>query len=129
MKEREIDDFVTVLKENKITMAAKSFVTITAVLHRAAYGVIPEKLGYILDKLGYDKIEAGGLVRSDFKMPHRYFLLTVAKVILEKMGERRFRNSGAVQIVKMLMNPKLTMYMIREVIGMRKKEYYLKVVE
>lgn len=129
MNEKEIDDFVAVLKENKITAAAKSFITITVVLHKAAYGVIPEKLEYALNKLGYEKLEAGRLVKSGFKMPHRYGMSTVAKVILEKMRERRFRESVKVQIGKMLTSPRLTKYMISEVIEMRRREYYLKNVK
>ena len=129
MSERDIDDFVAVLRENKITMAAKSFITITAVLHEAAYGVIPEKLEYALNKLGYEKLEAGRLVKSGFKMPHRYGMSTVAKVILEKMRERRFSESVKVQIAKMLTSPRLTKYMIGEVIEMRRREYYLKNVK
>ena len=129
MNERAIDDFVAVLKENKIAAAAKAFGTITAVLHDVAYGVIPDKLEYALSKLGYEKSEAEALVKSDFKMPHRYGILTIINVILEKMGEKRFRRSVGVQMLKMLRNPRLTKYMISEVIEMRKKEYYLKEVE
>ena len=129
MNERDIDDFVAVLKENKITAAAKSFVTITINLHEAAFGVIPEKLEYVLDRLGYDKSEAGKLVKSDFTMPHRYDISTVGKVVLEKMGERRFRRSVGVQMVKMLMNPRLIKFMIGEVVEMRRREYYLKGVK
>jgi len=129
MDETEIDDFVAVLKENKIAAAAKAFGTITAVLHDAAYGAIPDKLEYTLSKLGYEKSEAEALVKSDFKMPHRYSLSTVVKVILEKMREKRFRRSVGVQMLKMLRNPRLMKYMIGEVIEMRRKEYYLKEVE
>ncbi len=125
MNEREINDFVTILKENKITAAAKSFITITAVLHKAIYGVIPEKLEHVLDKLGYEKSEAKRLIKSDFKVPHRYGWLTLTKVFLEKMKEKRFRRSVGTQMVKML-NPKLSVLVIRSLIEMRKREYYLK---
>ena len=129
MNERDIDDFVAVLKENKITTVAKSFITITVVLHEAAYSVIPEKLEYVLDRLDYEKTEAERLLKNNFKMPHKYCALTVAKAILEKMGERRFMRSVLVQMVKMLTNPKLLKYMIGEVIEMRRREYYLKGME
>lgn len=129
MNEREIDDFVAVLKENKITAAAKVFVTITVVLHEAAFGVIPQKLEYVSNKLGYEKSELERLVKSDFKMPHRYSVSTMIKVILEKMGEGRFRRSILVQMVKMLTNPKLIKFMFGEVIKLRRREYYLKGVK
>jgi hypothetical protein len=125
MNEREIDGFITILKENKITAAAKSFITIVTILHKIAYGVIPEKLEYLLDKIGHEKSEAGRLVKSDFKMPHRYGISTLVKVILEKMGERRFRRSVALQLIKML-NPRLIKHVIGEVIERQRREYYLK---
>lgn len=128
MNKREIDEFVAILDENKITAAAKSFITITAILHEAAFGVIPEKLEYVLDKLGYKKSEAKNIIKNNFKMPHRYGVSTVVKVVLEKMGERRFRKSVSVQIVKML-NPMLLKRVISEVIGRQRREYYLKKVE
>ena len=128
MNERETDDFVAILKENKITAAAKAFVTITAVLHEVAFGIMPEKLEYILGNLGYEKAEAERLVESNFKVPHRYGVSTVVKVILEKMREKRFRRSVGVQVVKML-NPQLTRYMISEIIERQKREYYLKELE
>jgi hypothetical protein len=129
MNEKEIDDFIAVLKENKITAAAKSFFTITASLHEVAFGVMPEKLEYVSDKLGYEKSEAGRLEKNDFKMSHRYSMSTMVKVFIEKMGERRFRRSVGVQIEKMVVNPKLTKYLIDEVIERLRREYYLKVVE
>ena len=129
MNERDIDNFITVLKENKIMVAAKSFVTITAVLHEVAFGVIPEKLEYISNKFGYEKSEAERVVQNDFKMPHTYCMSTVVKVIFEKMGEKRFRRGVGVQIVKMLMNPRLTKYIIGEIIERQRREYYLKEVK
>jgi len=44
------------------------------------------------------------------------------------MGERRFRRSAGVQMVKML-NPRLIKYLIGEVVERRRREYYLKEVE
>lgn len=125
MNKRDIDNFITVLKENKITAAAKSFVTITVALHEAVFGVVPEKLGYMMEKLGYEKSEAKSIVKNDFKMPHRYSSLTVAKEVLEKMKERRFRRSVVLQLTKML-NPRIIKYMLSEIIERQKREYYLK---
>jgi hypothetical protein len=125
MDKRDINNFITVLEENKLTAAAASFVTLTVNLHEAVFGVIPEKLEYVMDKLGYEKIEAKSLVKNNFKMPHRYSILTVAKEVLEKMGERRFRRSVVLQLTKML-NPKVIKYMLGEIIERCNREYYLK---
>ena len=128
MNEEGLNDFIDILKENRLTMAAKAFITITAVLCKEAYGKVPEKIEGLLDKLGYEESEARRLVKSDFKVPHRYGWLTLFEVFLEKMKEKRFRRSVGTQMIKM-MNPKLTVLVIRSMIEMRKREYYLKVME
>jgi len=128
MDEKRMDNFIAILKENKLTMAAKSFVTITAVLCEEAYGEVPKKIEKLLDDLGYDDTEAERLIKNGFKVPHRYGWLTLIKVFLEKMKEKRFRRSVLVQIIKMV-NPRLMRLVIRSLIEMRKREYYLKKVE
>jgi len=127
MDEQGIGNFMNILKENNLTKAAKSFVTITAVLCKEAYGEVPEKIERLPDELGYDKLEAVRIVKSGFKVPHRYCMRTLIKVFFEKMKEKRFRRSVGVQIVKML-NPKLMRLVIKSIIEMRKREYYLKEV-
>ncbi len=72
MDGRGFNNFIDILKENKLAPATKSFVTITSVLCKEAYGKVPEKVNRLLDEFGYDNAEAGGLVKSNFKVPHRY---------------------------------------------------------
>ena len=128
MDEERISNFMNILKENKLTMAAKSFVTITAVLCKEAYGEVPEKIGRLLDELGYEESEARELVKNNFKIPYKYRWSTLIKIFIEKMGEKRFRRSVGVQMIKML-DPRLMRLVIAYVAEMRKREYYLKEVE
>jgi len=128
MKEKDINNFIDILEEHKIRGIAKSFVTITDILCEEAYGEKPEKLDYLLNELNYDKIEAGNIIKNDFKMPHRYSVITIGRTLLEKMKEKRFRRSVATQMVKML-NPMLTKFIIGEFIERRKRDYYLKRIE
>ena len=128
MDEKGFNNFIDILKENKLTIAAKSFVTITAVLCEGAYGEVPEKVEGLLDEFGYEQSEAKRLVKSDFKVPHRYGGLALSKVVLEKMKEKRFRRSVALQLIKMV-DPKLMRLVVRSLIEMRKREYYLKAVK
>ena len=123
-----VSNFINILKENKLTMAARSFVTVTAVLCKEAYGKIPEKVNRLLDEFGYDDNEAERLVKRGFKIPHRYGWLALIKVFIEKMGEKRFRRSIGVQMLKML-DPRLMRLVIAYVAEMRKREYYLKKAE
>lgn len=124
MDEEQIGNFMDVLKENKLTMAAKSFVTVTAGLCEEAYGEVPEKVERLLDEFGYDNAEAGRLVKSGLKMPHRYSWSTLIKVFFEKMKERRFRRSVGVQMIKML-DPRLMRLVVKSMIEMRREEYRL----
>ena len=128
MDEKGFNNFIDILKENKLTMAAKSFVTITSVLYEEAYGEVPEKIGRLLDELGYEESEARELVKMGFKIPYKYRWPTLIKIFIEKMGEKRFRRSVLVQMLKML-DPRLMRLVIAYVAEMRKREYYLKEVK
>ena len=128
MDEESISNFMKILKENKLTIAAKSFITITSILCKEAYGEVPVKIEGLVGELGYEESEAKRLVKSGFTVPHRYGGRTLIKVFFEKMKEKRFRRSVGTQMVKMS-NPRLTRLMIRSLIEMRKREYYLKSVE
>jgi hypothetical protein len=128
MDEEKINNFIDILKVNKLIMAARTFVTITSALCKEAYGEVPEKIERLLNELGYEESEARRLITNGFKVPHRYGWLTLSKVFLEKMNEKRFRRSVAVQMVKML-DPRLMRLVISSIIEMRQREFYLKEVE
>lgn len=128
MDEEKINNFIDILKVNKLIMAARTFVTITSVLCKEAYGEVPEKIERLLNELGYEESEARRLITNGFKVPHRYGWLTLSKVFLEKINEKRFRRSVAVQMVKML-DPRLMRLVISSIIEMRQREFYLKEVE
>lgn len=128
MDEREISHFVDVAGENRFKAAMKAFTAVTAELHQAAHGTIPEKLEFILSKLGSDASEARNLMRHNFKTPHRYSLLRIAKIFWEKLGERNFRRSLAKQVIKTL-NPSLGRLVVRELVDRLKRETYLEEVE
>ena len=128
MSEKDINNFVDILEEHKIRGIAKAFITITEVLCEAAYGEKPENLDYLLNELNYDKMEAKNIIKSNFKMPHRYGTMTIGRTLLEKTKEKRFRRSVVTQLLKML-NPMLTKFIVSEFIKRRKREYYLKNIE
>lgn len=118
MEDSQIDGFINIIRENNIRAAARACATISARLHREAYGTVPEKIEFILGKLGSDTAEAKALVRSNFKAPHRYRALTVAGVLIGKLKGPRFRRSVLVQLTKML-NPKLVRLVLHELTAKR----------
>ncbi len=125
MNENEITKFISILRDNKIVRAARHHLTVTATLCEAAYGAVPQKLEDILNEIGTEESEVKKLIKSDFEMPYKFSLLTLAKVSLEKMREKRFRNSVASQILHML-DPRLTKFVISQVIFRRKREHSIK---
>ena len=119
MDEEAIHSFLDTVRENNITIAARAYAGVTAALHKAAHGGIPEKLGLILSKLGYKTPKAGHLVTNNFDIPNSYTVSTLTRVMLEKLKEKRFSQSLSQQMVKML-NPALTKLVINDLIQRRK---------
>ncbi|MGB7533086.1 MAG: hypothetical protein WA977_08965 [Halobacteriota archaeon] len=128
MREKDINNFIDTLDEHKIRGIARAFITITDILCEAAYGEKPENLDYLLNELKYDACEAKNVIKSNFKMPHRYNVITIGRTLLEKTKEKRFQRSVATQMLKMV-NPMLTKFIVSEFIERRRREYYLKEVE
>jgi hypothetical protein len=123
--DKEIENFVRILRENRLVSASRSFLTISAALHQRAFGILPEKMQYLLDELGYDSAEEKRIASFGFKVPHKYGLQTVLRVFLEKTREKNFMKSLCVQALKTL-NPKMARLVLKSIIDMRKREYYLK---
>ena len=123
MDERGIDGLINVLRENRVTVAAKAFIAVTVGLSQAAYGTIPEKLYMISNKLGLDMAELENVRKNDFNSPHRYKISTIARTLLEKTKEKRFSESVLIQMLNML-NPKLLKLVVSSLIDRRRREIY-----
>lgn len=123
MSMEDIMKFIDVSKENYVTSSVKAHCTLTALLHKEVHGFVPEKIEYILDKLGIEKREKKILVKNDFRMPHRYSLSIVSRVLFEKLNEREFRRSVVRQMIYML-NPRLTKWVVYNIIWRRKRLTY-----
>lgn len=125
MDEGRVINFINIVKKNRLRGAVRTFATITAELYKASFGDVPAKLELILHGLGSEKSEAKSLLDSDFKMPHRYRITTLAKIFLEKLSESRFGRTMAKQVIKTL-DPRLARLVILELTEMRRRETYLK---
>ena len=125
MDEEKVSNFINIVKQNRLKAAIRAFATITAKLHKAAFGIVPERLEFVLDELGFDASEARSLEKNNLKTPHKYKVLTVSKVLLGKLGESRFRRSVLTQLIKML-NPARIRLVIGELAEIRRRETYLK---
>lgn len=124
MDEQGVGRFIDAVKENRLEVAARVFTAVTAELHRAAFGTVPQKLENVLGKFSPDAAEVRSLIKHDFKTPHKYSIFTLIKFLSRKMGEQRFRKSVSTQIIKIL-NPRLARYIISEFIDKRRRQFYL----
>lgn len=126
MSDKNLDSFIEIIYEHKMTKIVSAFVTITSTLHNVAHGFIPEKLQFLLDEFGINRIEHKALRYNNFKMPHRYSLLTTASAFVEKFKDKRFKTSVLTQLLKTVSNPKLMKLVIKELTIRRVREYYIK---
>jgi len=112
MDEQRVGSFISIAKENNITLAARTHIALTAALHEAAYGVVPDILHNVLTELGTNMPEISRFEQNEFKMPYMYRLSTVMKALLEKMRESTTRKSVISQMTYML-NPNFTRFLIQ----------------
>jgi len=104
MKTNELEKFKSLIEIHNMVALAKSFMTMTMVLHNRAYGYVPEKLAALLDELGRDGLEEQRLMQNGFQTPHKYHFLTLLKSMMNKVKEEKTRNGIALQGFKLL-NP------------------------
>lgn len=107
LKQISRTDFLEIVKRNNITLAARMHMTITKLLHRAAYGTTPSELQQLLNDLGEERLETTRLIQSNLKTPQKYHPITVARSLLEIAKGKTSRKSIAMQFFHML-NPKFT---------------------
>lgn len=98
---------------------------LTAAIHYAANGFVPEKFEEVLDTL-YSvtwKTEVRNLSKSCLKMPHRYSFATLAFSLLEQSKSKEFRASLAAQISSTV-NPRFAKRVGSELFSRRTRETY-----
>jgi hypothetical protein len=123
MSDAEIKDFADFVIENKVTVPVKSALSITGELHKKIYGRIPEKLEKLIKVFGSNKSENEELEKKLFKIPKQYKKKTILETLLEKIKEKKARNSILRQVAY-TMNPKILLYIIRVFADRRRRETY-----
>jgi len=92
MDRASISRFVDLTRDNKLVNAARWHLTITSLLHKMAYGTIPEKLEEVLSMLGGPWGRAYRVVNGDVP-PYPCDLLTLMSIFKEKFQDDIFRKS------------------------------------
>lgn len=123
MNSEEINRFVYIAKENKVTFPVRTLCSLVGELHQVAHGFVPDKIEKVLAEVGDEKSERKILLKNNFLMPHRYSWSTILRTFFEKGKEKEFRKSSVKQTIYML-NPKLFRWVVTNVILRRKRETY-----
>lgn len=102
LKRIDCNDFIEIVTENNLTVATGTHATITALLHKVAFGGVPEVLQEIVHRLGEATLEAKLVMESNLMMPYKYHPFTVARSLVEIMKGEKSRRSVAMQLLHML---------------------------
>ena len=119
----KVEKFVNLLNDTSTNIAARAFLSLTSTLHQAGHGRVPLILEKLLDMSPDKTLEAGRISKNNFKMPHKYSLLTIAEAISEKLKDERTKRSLAIQLWNML-KPSFTKTIIRGVLEHWIRETY-----
>lgn len=93
----------------------KSFITLVGLLHKKIFGFIPNKILYLTNYLNKEYLDENKFIRNELYTPHKYHSLTVMKSIINKLKDKKTKNSIALQGYKM-MKVKYTLEVIEGVI-------------
>jgi hypothetical protein len=123
LEKMSIDNLLEIARQNNIISAIRTHASITALLYKISRKNIPYGLKKIQDSLGEDSLETTRLINKNFKIPHKYHPITIAKSLLEISKGKATRNSMATQIIKTL-NPQFGKKFLRALMDHFRRETY-----
>ncbi len=123
MDTQELDKLIQIFSENKVTKVAKASLTIISLIHKKMHDFIPDKVNYLLERMGSDPTYANIFASGDLYLPYRYDVSTLVNVIFERMRSRKGLKSMLIQGVCML-DPRLMKWVVYNIIQRRKRETY-----
>ena len=118
--------FTEIARENHVMLPVRCHLSLTAALHQAVYGFVPESMERLLGDIGHEAHQATDLASSEFEMPRRYDWSTLIRCLAEKAMDSQFRRSAVSQAMGML-NPRsfrYTRFIFRDILHRRRRETY-----
>ncbi|MBS7612452.1 hypothetical protein KEJ27_09710, partial [Candidatus Bathyarchaeota archaeon] len=98
MDQTSIENFIGLIKKNKLVKACRWHLTITSILHKLAHGFVPEKLSNLLLRLDRSWSRAyKQILESDYP-PYKCDPATLASIFKEKLQDNAFRRSLCAQM-------------------------------
>jgi len=120
---KTLHSFLSLVDECRMRSAVKTHLGVTALLHHGAHASTPICLMNLLEELGLNHLELSRIKEMGFHMPHKYHPLTVAKTLIEKLGESKAKRSYASQASNML-NPRFASFVVKETLRRISRETY-----
>lgn len=102
LKRLELENFLSLVEQNNLSQAARTHTTITALLHKVAFGIVPRELRELQNSLGENKFEASRMIQKEFETPYKYHPITLARSLIEIAKAEKARESLATQLYHML---------------------------
>jgi len=72
MDTHQLDNLIQIFSENKVTKAAKASLTIISSIHKKMHDFVPDKVDYLLERMGSDSTYANIFASGDFNLTYRY---------------------------------------------------------
>ncbi|MFX0137513.1 MAG: hypothetical protein ACFFDN_28000 [Candidatus Hodarchaeota archaeon] len=116
MNDRELNSFLSLVQECGMSFSVKTHLGITALIHLQAYGFLPMHILKLVKKMGFNRLDLLRAYENNLILPHKFHPLTIAKAFIGLLQNNKSRKSFVAQIINML-NPKLTSYVIKEVLN------------
>lgn len=123
LEKMDADCFIKLAKNTHLNHSTRTHTALTAMLCQTAHGIIPEKLQKILSEVGMDSFEILRAAKSEYRMPHKYHPMTLAKSLLEIAKGKKTRESIATQLFGML-NPKFSKDFVNKLTSHISRETY-----
>jgi hypothetical protein len=123
MDNEGLNRLALIFKESNITRAGVASLSVISAVHEKVHGFVPDKIGLLMEEIGWNPKTRGEISLTDFALPYRYSMSTVIKVLAERMRNRNGLKSILTQGVCML-DPRLMKWVVWNIIFRRKRETY-----
>ncbi|HZD44038.1 MAG TPA: hypothetical protein VE134_08295 [Methanomicrobiales archaeon] len=123
MTAEDVASFYSIARENHVLHCVRMHLSIVGEVHASAHGTTPPILDRLIEIFGEAPSESRILLLKDLKMPHKYGMGSIVKILFEKMNEPLFRRSLYVQMRHMA-RPRYVYWFVKEMSVRRRRETY-----
>jgi len=122
---KQINHFVCFSRENRIAYPVKTCLSLSAALHRAAFGDVPDGLKTALSSFGIERAnETAGSKIWHGEAPYQFSPLIYLNTFLRKLGDPRAQSSLGCQLIHMV-NPVFLIDVLTSVFHKVTRESYI----